>query len=103
MPNSEMQQEQSQSTYAYGGGVEQLKLNKMFGGGGTAAAVPAEAGMGAGTGMAISAGGAMIGGLLKQKDPSKSVIAGDAEQNAQMDQLQSTVASAFGPMGMAVD
>lgn len=98
--NGMIPEETSQSAYAYGGGVEQLKLNQMFGGG----AIPGGAeGLSAGAGAGISAGGSLIGGLLKQKDPADSVIAGDPEQNAQMDQLQSTVASAFGPMGMAVD
>ena len=98
--NGMILEETSQSAYAYGGGVEQLKLNQMFGGGG----VPGGAeGLSAGAGAGISAGGSLLGGLLKQKDPADSVIAGDPEQNAQMDQLQSTVATAFGPVGMAVD
>ena len=98
--NGMIPEETSQSAYAYGGGVEQLKLNQMFGGGG----VPGGAeGLSAGAGAGISAGGSLLGGLLKQKDPADSVIAGDPEQNAQMDQLQSTVATAFGPVGMAVD
>lgn len=98
--NGMIPEETSQSAYAYGGGVDQLNLNQMFAGG---AVPPVEGGMSAGTGSAISAGGNMIGGLLKQENPEDSVIAGDPEQNAKMDQLQSTVAMAFGPMGMAVD
>ena len=106
MPGESHGEEAPQSTYAYGGGVDQLKLNQMFGGGGVPPIDPSAAaggGMSGGMGAGISTGGALMGGLLKQKDPADSVIAGDPEQNAQMDQIQSGVASAFGPVGMAVD
>jgi hypothetical protein len=130
MPGESHGEEAPQSTYAYGGGVDQLKLNQMNTGGptggmfdqfananmggtgfqaggagaaGAGAAGGAAGGLSGGAGSAISAGGTMVGNLLKQKDPADSVIAGDAEQNAQMDQIQSGVAAAFGPVGMAVD
>jgi len=88
MPGESHGEEAPQSTYAYGGGVDQLKLNQMFGGGGVPPVDPTATGMSGGMGAGISAGGSMVGNLLKQKNPEDSVIAGDPEQNAQMDQLQ---------------
>ena len=103
MPGESHGEEAQQSTYAYGGGVDQLKLNQMFGGGAVPPVDPAAAGMSDGMAGGIAAGAGLASSLLGgPKEGEESIIAGDAEQNAKIDQAKAAVASAFGPIGSAV-
>ena len=103
MPGESHGEEAPQSTYAYGGGVDQLKLNQMFGGGAVPPVDPAATGMSAGTANGIAAGAGLASSLLGgPEEGEESVIAGDAKQNAQIDQAKAAVGAAFGPIGGAV-
>lgn len=104
MPGESHGEEAPQSAYAYGGGVDQLNLNKMFGGG---SVLPvdeiAEKGMSNGMAGGIAAGAGLASSLLGgPREGEASVIAGDAVQNSQIDQAKSAVGAAFGPIGSAV-
>ena len=103
MPGESHGEEAQQSTYAYGGGVEQLNLNQMFGGGAVPPVDPAATGMSAGTANGIAAGAGLASSLLGgPKEGEESIIAGDAKQNQQIDAAKAAVGAAFGPIGGAI-